>query len=382
MGAQINDRSVLTDGAIAGIVIGAIAFALVLLLIVVCLCGTDMRAWCYFNSPCCYNTFCACNHKSAGLNKYYDLFVSYNRKDFKWVEKSLMPRVSNNLRKVYMHHDSDQCDDVYSLLIKEKLENSSHVLLVLSDAYLENEWNDIEFRSLVRFMVENKKIGITCVQMADVTNEELEEYVHSELRVPKLRSLEKNEFCFWNKVKYFLSRDIDRFSTPRYKKIQDSHSQVKKQQPKSNDFFFTNWNIDRPIIELDRALREKKKNDKSRKLHAELDAINEDNLRIGVDEETQRQKKKYKKTRQSKTSTKFQPEVRSMSDGSNEISFGNINTSLVISKNTFSDAHKTSTKNNSEAESLRHKLSSERRMVLPREVVLKNSQNFDINSKN
>jgi len=216
--------------------------------------------------------------------KYYDVFISYNptnENSVKWINNSLVPylRSVDAVRKYVLHYGKENVDgQTYSGFIKEKLENSAHLILVLSDEYLDKEWNNIDFRGHVRTLLNGRKADITCIQMNDVTDEEVEEFVRNEIQETNLRSFEIDECCFWNKIRYFLLRYRTKDVEPTYIKVDKDvkaklESKVRKvkkivveKQPEAlpdirtpvqkiqlkpdSDVDFPDWNIKGPSVHI------------------------------------------------------------------------------------------------------------------------------------
>lgn len=102
-------------------------------------------------------------------------------------------------------------------MIKEKIDNSSFILLILSDTYFINEWSNRDFTNYINSVVNKvpktkyEKTQLICVQLHDVSDEEVDEYVRNRFQLPRFVSLETDEFLFWKKLGYFLrvNRDTD-----------------------------------------------------------------------------------------------------------------------------------------------------------------------------
>ena len=222
----------LPPGTIAGIVIGCIVALLLILFIIIFICQTEIKACCFFHCSSCYVCFsnCCTNKRTKAFandmsKKFYGVFVSYNKKDEnseKWIKDRLMPKlqVHDPTIKYFLQYGTENTEQAcYSPLIAEKFENTNHLVLVLSDKFLDEEWNDIAFRSHIRNLIQDRKIDITCVQMIDVTDEEVEEFVRNEIQSTNLRSFEIDECCFWTKLKYFILRYRNPDHEGKYVKI-------------------------------------------------------------------------------------------------------------------------------------------------------------------
>ena len=84
------------------------------------------------------------------------------------------------------------------------MSTSTIILLVLSDAYLMREWNNIRFRRHLRNLVTKENTALYCIQMHDVCDEEVEEYFRLPFQAARLISLETDDLLFWRKLGYLL----------------------------------------------------------------------------------------------------------------------------------------------------------------------------------
>lgn len=231
-GALSETMTTLAPGTIAGIAIGSIVVLLLILFIIIFICLTEIKACCFFHCSSCYVCFsdCCSNKRTKAFandmsEKFYDIFVSYNKKDEnseKWIKDRLMPKIQVHDPKIkyFLQYGTENTEQAcYSTLIEEKFKNTNHLVLVLSDKFLDEEWNDIKFRSHIRHLIQIRKIDITCVQMIDVTDEEVEEFVRNEIQSTNLRSFEIDECCFWTKLKYFILRYRNPHHEGKYVKI-------------------------------------------------------------------------------------------------------------------------------------------------------------------
>jgi hypothetical protein len=214
---NITTPSTLTDGQIGGLVIGILALVILFILIIGCLCIIEIKTFCFLNCLAIYSVFQK-KIKTSTLKKY-DLFISFDKTKEKWIHEKLVNflKKENITLNYCFHYEREDDEAVYSENIKLKLNSSSHVLLILTDVYLQTEWNNLEFRNHVRSLLINKQIRLTCIQMNDVTDEEVEEYIRSEIQQKKLNSFEIGEFYFWQKLKYYLIKDKSQKKSRKFK---------------------------------------------------------------------------------------------------------------------------------------------------------------------
>ncbi len=140
-----------------------------------------------------------------------------------------------------LHYNSDN-SEVFSEEVAHSMSNSTIILIVLSDNYLMEEWNNARLRSHVRFLTMNEDTRLYCIQLHDICDEEVEEYFRSKLQVPYLVALENDEFLFWQKLHYHLML-LDRKKEkvmPRY--LADRPN---------DELEFKKYSISRPIVHLD-----------------------------------------------------------------------------------------------------------------------------------
>ena len=163
----------------------------------------------------CFPSFYACCPCKSGVvtNKPYDLFVSYNKSSKKWIEANLVPFLDTfeTDYSYFLHYDDENTkEEIYGSYIKEKIDNSCFILLVLSDAFLMNEWANEDYRDHIKktclkvAKTNEEKTRLLCIQLHDVSDEEVDEYIRNSLQIPRFVSLETDEFFFWKKLGYFL----------------------------------------------------------------------------------------------------------------------------------------------------------------------------------
>lgn len=212
----------LTANQIAGIVVGILGLVLFFLALVYCACPVEILACLFDCCPCLYR-ICPCK-SSAVTNKRYDIFVSYNQKSSnKWIQNELIPFFEEQKPddRYYLHHASDNPDKngKFGFYTQQKMEESAIILLVLSDAYLMNEWANPKFRDNLRRLLtkpqknHEDRVRVLGIQLHDVSDEEMYDHVQSRLQIPRFVSLETDEYFFWKKLEYFLYLNRDHART-------------------------------------------------------------------------------------------------------------------------------------------------------------------------
>jgi hypothetical protein len=189
-----------------GIAMGVVFLVFLTIVLVYCLCQTECNAILFECIPFFYKC-CPCKRYDYA-NKQYDLFVSYNRSSEKWVIETLMPFLLTNkvINTYFLHYDSKDNADrfVYSDVIADKMGSSTCHLVVLSDSYLLKEWKNLPFQRHLRTLVMRNRTRLYFIQLHDVCDEEVDDYLRNSLQIPNVISLENDEFLFWLKLTYYL----------------------------------------------------------------------------------------------------------------------------------------------------------------------------------
>jgi len=200
-----------TDAQLAGIIIGFLAILFLILILLYCICPIEILS-CLFGIFPSFYSFCPCK-SSVITSKKYDLFISYNKSSELWIKTKLIPFLQNKhpIHSYYLQYGGENIDqEDFNTNIKEAMNNSACILLVLSDEFLINEWTNLEFKNHIRDLVTKvardatDKTRLVCIQMNDVCDEEVDDYIRHQLQLPRFVSLENDEFYFWGKLNYFL----------------------------------------------------------------------------------------------------------------------------------------------------------------------------------
>ena len=97
-------------------------------------------------------------------SKYYEVFVSYNKSSQKWVDNHLVPFFEEKRRRkpYFLHYgEENERGEVFGPLIKDKMNNSAILLLVLSDAYIVNEFANVALKNHIRHLVTTLNLNLT-----------------------------------------------------------------------------------------------------------------------------------------------------------------------------------------------------------------------------
>ena len=232
------------DAQIAGYIIGLLGFIFLFIFLIYFLCPIEILAICFDCVPFFY-LICPCK-SGIKRDKEFDLFISYNRINEDWVLKKLVPFiVENNLVENYtLHYDNgNKSNEVFGKYIRDKMNRSSCILFILSDAFLIKEWNNGEFRQHLRYLITQEKTRFVAVQMHDICDEEVDEYFTDKLQIPSFISIENDEYFFWKKLAYFL------YTNRNIRSVQPITSIDYVPRP-NDDINFESHNIKRPIIHM------------------------------------------------------------------------------------------------------------------------------------
>ncbi|RNA41497.1 leucine-rich repeat and fibronectin type-III domain-containing 5-like [Brachionus plicatilis] len=193
------------DAQIAGYIIGVFGIAFLFFLLMYFLCPIEILAICFDCVPCFY-AICPCK-SGVKRDKELDLFISFNKNNKDWVDQKLLPFINEQVlvQNYTLHYDYDnKSNQVFSDDVKDKMDRSSCILFILSDAFLINEWNNSEFRLHTSYLITREKTRFLAIQMHDICDEEVDEYFTDKLQIPNFVSIENDEFLFWKKLGYFL----------------------------------------------------------------------------------------------------------------------------------------------------------------------------------
>lgn len=205
-----------SDGQIAGVVVGFLALLALIIGIIYCMCPVEWLSCLFGLFPTCY-TCCPCK-SGVVTNKYYDVFISYNKSSDDYIRQKLVPFFNTKRPndRYFLQYDSTNINqETFGSFTRGKMDNSAVILIVLSDKYLMKEWEVTEFRNHVRHLLtrvprdKKDKTRLICIQLSDVCDEEVDDYVRHKIQIPRFISLEDDEYCFWNKLNYYLHSNKD-----------------------------------------------------------------------------------------------------------------------------------------------------------------------------
>lgn len=239
-----TDLSFFNDAQIAGYIIGLFGFAFLFIFLIYFLCPIEILAICFDCVPFFYS-ICPCKSR-VKRQKEFDLFISYNRINEDWVLKKLVPFINekNLVENFILHYDSSNTSNqVFGKYIKDKMNRSSCILFILSDAFLIKEWNNEEFRQHLRYLITQENTRFVVIQMHDICDEEVDEYFTDNLQISSFISMENEEFFFWKKLSYFL------YTNKNIRSVQPIKSIDYIARP-NDEINFEPHSINRPIIHM------------------------------------------------------------------------------------------------------------------------------------
>jgi hypothetical protein len=199
-------KTISRSGAwIAGIVVGFFGALVLFLLLLYCICPVEILAVTFECIPFFYSC-CPCK-SGVKRTKEYDLFISYNETTEKWVRKVLIPFIQAEylVENYILHYNADNRNQqVFNENVRMSMDKSTTLLLVLDDAYILKEWNNLDFRRHLRYLVTKERHRLICIQMHNVSDDDVEEYFRKSVQLPYFVALENDEFLFWKKLAYHL----------------------------------------------------------------------------------------------------------------------------------------------------------------------------------
>jgi len=233
------------DGLLAGVIVGLFFVFLLFLILLYCICPIEILSILFTCCPCFYR-ICPCK-SGAKREKEYDLFISYNTVNEKWLTNRLIPFIKDKylVTNYILHYNKEnKNNEVFGPYIKEIMSKSSCILFILSDQFLMKEWNNKEFREHLKYLITKEKTRFICVQMHDICDEEVEEYFRQKIQLPNFVSLENDEFLFWTKLRYVL------YTNNVIKSVMPLNNAKNYKARPNDDIDFDKYDINRPIIHL------------------------------------------------------------------------------------------------------------------------------------
>lgn len=165
-----------------------------------------------------------------GRGKLYDAFVSYSLKDDDFVQQVLVPNVEHEEpgHKLCLQHR----DMPSSSSIAEAFPGISHLcakhILVVTKAYLSNEWKQIKF-ALQGDSSAHRSLRPIIVLLEDLSTLDLAAAPEFNLLMKTAVILKWNEPGFWNKLRYFLPDNVGRLQSPAFPRSINASSNAKRQ---------------------------------------------------------------------------------------------------------------------------------------------------------
>lgn len=181
-------------------------------------------------------------------DKIYDAFVAYSEHDAKWVIDTLLPRlelpVENNGPglKLCIHHRDFPIGGSIADNILEKVKDSRHTVLILSNHFLASNWCKYEFKTAFSQSLMEKKRHLIMI-----IKEELDKHlIDTDLNrcLKTFTYVKADDILFWDKIVYALSnsikkkRDKNNGQAVNEEDVNQNHVQViemKEDQNERND---------------------------------------------------------------------------------------------------------------------------------------------------
>ena len=258
----------LTNPQIAGVTLAFLGALFLFILLLYCICPIEILA-CLFDLFPFFHTCCPCK-SGVVSNKYYDVFISYNKSSEYWIRNQLVPffRREKPHDRYYLQHERDNPDNKghrFGSFTKNKMNNSSTILLVLCDSYLMKEWSNPGFRTHLRTLLtkppsgKNSRTRFICIQLHDVSDEEVDEHIRDKLQLPQFISLEAGEFFFWKKLEYFLhvNKSNDGGAVSPVDLSESPEPEIRKQSARKEGVFNDTFLLDEYATSLEQIVYEK-----------------------------------------------------------------------------------------------------------------------------
>jgi len=161
-----------------------------------------------------------------------------------------IPRRTNNFSRILNKNLLTETTSIKSLTNLNSIKHSK-LNYFQTHAY-RHEWTNQEFKNHLRNLItripqnEKDKTRLICIQMNDISDEEVDDYVRHLLQLPRFISLENDEFYFWPKLDYFLhvknSEDTE--------KVMPINYPSKPDVIQNQNLEFTHYHIKAPIVHV------------------------------------------------------------------------------------------------------------------------------------
>ena len=191
----------------------ALAVIVILVLfLAACVFRKRIKDWLYNKSSEIYESRCGSVHSANSTayysqqqqNRLFDVYISYSTKDSEFVDQSLAPTLEHGdtSYKLCLHQrDFPPSASLYDT-VSVATESSSRVLVVMSRAYLESEWDHVKIplrNSLSRDT--NKLIFLV---LEDLKDEDFRGHLELKQYLKQCASVRWGSHGFMNKLRFFL----------------------------------------------------------------------------------------------------------------------------------------------------------------------------------
>ncbi|XP_061184700.1 toll-like receptor 2 type-2 [Saccostrea echinata] len=141
----------------------------------------------------------------SSLMKEYDAFLSYSHQDAEWVNRVLIPKLTESPAKLKLclHERDFKLGGFISDNIIESIDNSRHTIMIISEAFLASKWCGLEFKTAFHQNLMEKNRHLIAVLMDGTDLNKLDNDMRRYLETHTF--LKQNELLFWDKLIYALS---------------------------------------------------------------------------------------------------------------------------------------------------------------------------------
>ena len=166
---KYSDCIAITLSPLFYIILGLSAcFGSILLLFALCYRYCWHLKFMYFRIKSRYRTY-DMMQPTNGEQFRFDAFISYNRHDLSWVRHYLLPKMEQELEFHFCLHDRDWlagCDIVENIV--DSIECSRKVVLIVSNAFAQSQWCQLELAMAQHKLFENKMNNLILILLEDV----------------------------------------------------------------------------------------------------------------------------------------------------------------------------------------------------------------------
>ncbi|OWR44348.1 putative toll [Danaus plexippus plexippus] len=135
----------------------------------------------------------------------FDAFVSYSSKDEAWVtdKLALVLETGNPQYKLYLHYrDLPGGGYITPQSITQAVESSRRTIMVLSENFMNSEWNHVEFKSAYLQLLRDRRKRLIVIRKDNIPLKQLDTEIRLYLKTNTY--LNWGENLFWEKLKFAL----------------------------------------------------------------------------------------------------------------------------------------------------------------------------------